>query len=100
MPLLRPRRKATSQRRRNLPRTSANLPASGALPARGAAKKSAARKWWRSYLLYAPLAWLLVFVPVSRTGSAKRIDFFLLDRLTELRHSPDQRADPRLFFVG
>lgn len=63
-------------------------------------RRRPAKKWWRGYPLYAPIALLPIWMALARTDSGKRLDFFLLDRLIQLRHSTAQRADSRLFFVG
>ncbi len=58
------------------------------------------KQWWLGYAIWAPPLVLIVFVLLSLTGPARRLEAFLLDRLVEIRHRPGQQADPRLFFLG
>lgn len=57
-------------------------------------------KWWRHYPIYAPVLVLALCVIASFTNTARRFDYFLLDRMTVLRHISAGHADPLLYFVG
>lgn len=57
-------------------------------------------RWLRRYPYYAPLVFLVLCLAISQTGTIRRFEYHILDRLTAIRYSPKDRADPRLFFVG
>jgi len=58
------------------------------------------KRRWLEYSVWAPPLVLLLCLALGRTGPARRLESFLLDRLIELRHKAGGHADPRLFFVA
>ncbi len=62
--------------------------------------KSPGAKWLYYFPLVAPFVILTSCLIVVDSGPVRRLEYFILDRMIRMRSKTDDKADPRLFFVG